>query len=36
MAKAAEDVIHQEYKDIPINIDVVKEESAFGTGTGIV
>lgn len=36
MAKVAEDVIHEEYKDVPIKIDVVKEESALGTGTGIV
>lgn len=36
MAKVAEDIIHQEYKDVPINIEVVKEESAVGTGTGII
>lgn len=36
MAKVAESIIHKEYKDVPVNIDVVKEVAAVGTGTGIV
>ena len=36
MAHAARNILSETYPDIPVNIEVLKEQNAFGNGTGIM